>query len=208
MADSISLTAVVVIVISYLLGNLSPATIMGKLYGVDIRSAGSGNPGTTNTLREIGPAAAGVTLLVDILKGVVAVLLGRYVAGGGVVEYLCGTAVFLGHIWPVFYRFKGGKGIATGFGVMMVLNWKIGLILLLIAAAGALLSRKMSVGSIAAGIAVPVCFGVAQGLPYALWGLFMGLIIIWRHRANIGRLIRHEEPPIGLFEKLGKGRQK
>lgn len=206
MIEGITWTAALAVVFSYLLGNLSPATIMGKLYGVDIRSAGSGNPGTTNTFREIGPAAAGITLLVDILKGVIAVLLGKYLAGGGIIEYICGTAVFLGHIWPVFYRFKGGKGIATGFGVMLVLNWKVALLLMLIAAVGALLSKRMSVGSIAAGIAVPVLFGIFEGVPYALWGAFMGLIIIWRHRSNIIRLIHHEEPPIGLFDKLKKGK--
>ena len=206
MIGGITWTAALAVVFSYFLGNLSPATIMGKIYGVDIRSAGSGNPGTTNTFREIGPAAAVITLLVDVLKGVVAVLLGKYLAGGGVMEYVCGTAVFLGHIWPVVYRFKGGKGIATGLGIMLVLNWKIALLLMLIAAAGALLSKRMSVGSLAAGVAVPVFFGIFEGVPYALWGAFMGLIIIWRHRSNIIRLIHHEEPPIGLFEKLKKGK--
>ncbi len=206
MADGFSLTVLAAVVISYLLGNLSPATVMGKIYGVDIRKAGSGNPGTTNTFREIGPAAAGVTLLIDILKGCAAVLIGRYFLGGGIYEYICGTAVFLGHIWPVFYKFKGGKGIATGFGVILVLNWKAGLILFLIAAAGALISKRMSVGSIAAAVAVPVAFGIASGgnKYIILWGLAMCAMILWRHRSNIQRLMRGEEPPIGLFEKLRK----
>ncbi len=207
MTDGISLIVVAAVVISYLLGNLSPATIMGKIYGVDIRKAGSGNPGTTNTFREIGPAAAGVTLLIDILKGVAAVLIGRYVLGGGIYEYLCGTAVIFGHIWPVFYRFKGGKGIATGFGVMLILNWRIGLLLLVIAAAGALISKRMSVGSIAAAVAIPILFGIFEGTSYILWGIMLGLIVIWRHRSNLVRLIHHEEPPIGLFEKMGKGKK-
>ena len=207
MIDGISITAVIAVIFCYLLGNVSPATIMGKIYGVDIRKAGSGNPGTTNTFREIGPAAAGITLLVDILKGVAAVLIGRFLLDGGIYEYLCGTAVFLGHIWPVIYKFKGGKGIATGFGVMMVLNWKIGLLLLVIAAAGALITRRMSVGSIAAAVAVPILFGIFEGIPYMIWGACIGLIVIWRHRSNIVRLIHHEEPPIGLFEKLSKGKK-
>lgn len=208
MSDSISLTVIAVVLISYLLGNLSPSTIMGKLYGIDIRKSGSGNPGTTNTLRSIGPAAAAVTLLIDVLKGVAAVLLGKYLLGGGVFAYACGTAVFLGHIWPVCYRFKGGKGIATGFGVMLTLDWRIGLILLAVAALGALLSKRMSVGSIAAGIGVPVCFGLLYGPYYALWGAVLGLIVIWRHRSNVVRLMHGEEPPIGFLvrnkEKSGK----
>ncbi len=206
MVDGVSLTVLAAVVFSYFLGNLSPATIMGKLYGVDIRKAGSGNPGTTNTFREIGPAAAGITLLIDILKGCAAVLIGRYFLDGGVYEYICGTAVFLGHIWPVCYKFKGGKGIATGFGVMLILNWKVGLILFLIAAAGALISRRMSVGSVAAALAVPVAFGIASGgnRYIILWGLALCAIILWRHRSNIQRLIRGEEPPIGLFDKLRK----
>ena len=208
MTDGLSVTAVIVFILSYLLGNISPATIMGRIHGVDIRKAGSGNPGTTNTFREIGPAAAGITLLIDILKGVAAVLLGRYLLGGGICEYICGTAVFLGHIWPVCYRFRGGKGIATGFGVMLVLNWKIALMLFAVAAAGALITKRMSVGSIAAAVGVPVLFGYFQGLPYFLWGAVLGLIIIWRHRSNLVRLIHHEEPPIGLFDKIGKGKKK
>ncbi|MBR2735742.1 MAG: glycerol-3-phosphate 1-O-acyltransferase PlsY [Firmicutes bacterium] len=206
MVDGVSLTVLAAVVFSYFLGNLSPATIMGKLHGVDIRKAGSGNPGTTNTFREIGPAAAGITLLIDILKGCAAVLIGRYFLDGGIYEYICGTAVFLGHIWPVCYKFKGGKGIATGFGVMLVLNWKVGLLLFLIAAAGALISRRMSVGSVAAALAVPVSFGIVSGgnRYIILWGLALCAIILWRHRSNIQRLMRGEEPPIGLFEKLRK----
>lgn len=202
MIDDISLNLIICVVISYFLGNISPSTIMGKIYGVDIRHAGSGNPGTTNTLREIGPAAAGVTLLVDIMKGVAAVLIGQYFSGSGLGGYICGTAVFLGHIWPVCYKFKGGKGIATGFGVMLVLDWRIGLLLLVIAAAGALISQRMSVGSIAAAVALPILFGVLHGSQFVIWAVLIGLIIIWRHRSNIVRMIHHEEPPIGIFEKI------
>ena len=151
---------------------------------------------------------AAVTLLADILKGVAAVLIGRYLAGGGIFEYVCGTAVILGHVWPVVYRFKGGKGIATGFGVMLLLNWKIALLLLAIALAGALISQRMSVGSLAAAVAIPFLFWFFEGTSYILWGSFLGLIVIWRHRSNIVRLIRHEEPPIGLFEKRRKGKHK
>jgi glycerol-3-phosphate acyltransferase PlsY len=191
-------------VVSYFLGNISPATIMGHIYGVDIRKAGSGNPGTTNTLREIGPKAAAIVLLVDILKGVAGSAIGWALSDGGIWMYVCGTATFLGHIFPVIYKFKGGKGIATGFGAILFIDWKIGLCLLLIAGAGAFISQRMSIGSVAAAIGVPVLFGITRGPYFAIWGAFVGFLVIWRHRGNLVRIARHEEPKISFFEKYEK----
>lgn len=195
------------VIVSYLLGNISPATIMGRIYGVDIRKAGSGNPGTTNTLREIGPKAAAVTLLIDILKGVAGAAIGYALSPGGLWMYVCGTAVFLGHIWPVFYRFKGGKGIATGFGVMLFIDWRLALCLLITAGVGAFISKRMSIGSVAAAVAVPILFGITRGPGFAVWGAAIGLIIIWRHRGNIQRIIRHEEPKISFLDKDNKSKK-
>lgn len=183
----------------YLAGNISPATIMGKLHGVDIRSEGSGNPGTTNVLRTLGPGAAACTLLIDVLKGAVPVLLGGLI-GGDFVACICGTAAFLGHIWPVAFKFKGGKGIATGFGVLIAFNWVTGLICMACALAGAALSKRMSVGSIAAAAALPVSmFFTAR--EYFVWSLCLATVVIWRHRSNLGRLIRGEEPPMSFSKK-------
>ncbi|MDD7409003.1 MAG: glycerol-3-phosphate 1-O-acyltransferase PlsY [Anaerovoracaceae bacterium] len=204
MISSVTPLMVAGVIISYFLGNISPATIVARLHGIDIRKAGSGNPGTTNTLREVGPAAAGVTLLIDVLKGVAGAAIGYLLDPAGIWLYVCGTAVFLGHIWPVCYKFKGGKGIATGFGVMLFIDWRIALCLLVIAAAGALLSKRMSIGSVAAAVAVPILFGITRGPYFAIWGAAVGLIIIWRHRGNLQRIMNHTEPPISFLDKNRK----
>lgn len=193
-------------VAAYLLGNISPATILGRMSGVDIRKEGSGNPGTTNTLRVLGAKAAAFTLLIDILKGVAAVLIGRYLGGTELAAYVCGTAVFFGHLYPVFYRFQGGKGIATGFGILLTLDWRIGLIALAAAVIGALISKRMSVGSLTAAVSLPVAYAVLYGMPLVLWGLFIGGMVVWRHRSNIQRLLNHEEPAIGFLDRKKKGK--
>ncbi len=190
----------------YALGNISPATIVGKLNGIDIRKEGSGNPGTTNALRILGAKSAAVTLLIDILKGVAAVLIGRYFGGTELAAYAAGTAVFLGHLYPALYRFEGGKGIATGFGILLTLDWRIGLIALVMAVGGALISKRMSVGSMAAAVSLPVTFGIFHGVPLVFWGLFICVMVFWRHRANIHRLINHEEPTIGFLDRKKDGK--
>lgn len=186
---------------SYLLGNISPATIMGHLYGVDIRKEGSGNPGTTNVLRTLGAKAALVTLLIDVAKGFVPAFFGTMITGEIYAGYVCGSAAFLGHIWPCFYKFKGGKGIATGFGVLLGIDWRVGLLCALCAVAVALITKRMSCGSIAAGIAVAVLITLFEGMPYAFWGIGVGVIVIWRHRGNIQRIINGTEPAIGFLER-------
>lgn len=186
-------------VVSYFIGNISPATVVGKLHGVDIRKEGSGNPGTTNVLRTLGVKAAACTLLIDILKGVVPVILGRLI-GGEFLACVCGTAAFFGHVLPVCFGFKGGKGIATGFGVVVAFQWQVGLVCLVTALAGAVISRRMSVGSIAAAIALPTSvYFVAQD--YFIWSLCLAVIVIWRHRANIVRLVKGEEPKMSFGSK-------
>lgn len=187
------------VVVSYFIGNISPATLVGRACGVDIRKEGSGNPGTTNVLRTLGKKAAAVTLLVDILKGAVPVLVGSAVLGetGGTA---CGTAAFLGHIWPVTQKFRGGKGIATGFGVLLGFDWRIGLSCLACAALFMVLTRRVSCGSIAAAISLPIFMVVFDG-GYLPWSIAVALIVLWRHRTNIVRLVRGEEPPVSLSKK-------
>lgn len=185
----------------YFLGNLSPATLVGKMHGVNIRQEGSGNPGTTNVLRTLGYRSAAVTLLVDILKGVAAVLLGQWLFGEAGM-YGCGLAVFLGHCLPVAYRFRGGKGIATGFGVAVTVDWRVGLIALVCAALGMLLSRRVSVGSIAAAVSLPVLMLLFHRawLP-VLWAVILAVLVLVRHRSNIQRLLAHEEPPVPFLDR-------
>ena len=114
--------AAVAVIIAYFLGNINPAILIGRLHGVDIKKVGSGNAGTTNVLRVLGKKAAAETLLVDIGKGVIAVLIGKLIGGmimndPGMLGAWCAVAVFAGHIWPAVFGFKGGKGIATGLAL-------------------------------------------------------------------------------------------
>ena len=185
----------VFIVIAYLLGSISPSIIQGRLAGVDIKKEGSGNAGTTNTLRVLGKKAALITLIVDIGKAVLAVFLGS--TQGDLCSYICAVAVFAGHIWPVYFGFKGGKGVATAFGAILMVNWKLALIALAIAAVLTIVTKRMSVGSIfaALGMAVLSVFMEKGFWPYAA---LIAVIIIIKHRANIKRLIHGEEPPISF----------
>ncbi len=185
----------VLIIIAYLLGCVNPSIIQGKLAGKDIRKEGSGNAGTTNTLRVLGKKAALISLIVDIGKGALATGLGSI--KGPTCAYICALAVLLGHILPVFYGFKGGKGVAAAFGAVLPINWTLALCALAIALVLTLITRRMSVGSMggAAGLAVLSVFMEKAFWPYAL---AMALIIIFKHRSNIKRLINGEEPPLNF----------
>lgn len=186
-------------IVSYFIGNISPASIIGRIYNIDIRKEGSGNPGTTNVLRTLGAKAALMTFFIDIFKGVLPVIIAK-LYGNEMLEYICGTAAFFGHIWPIFYRFRGGKGIATGFGVILAIDYRCGLICMVCAVLGALITKRMSCGSIMAGIALPVMFFVFHRA-YIIWAICVCLIVIWKHKANIKRLIAGTEPEIGFLKK-------
>ena len=193
MNDFFSIAA---IILSYFLGNISPAILIGRAKGIDIRRQGSGNPGTTNVLRVLGIKAAAGTLVIDTLKGVAAVLLGRYI-GGQELAMVCGVAVVAGHLWPVVFQFRGGKGIATTFGVVLTLEPLLGLIEAAVALIFMLVSQRVSVGSLTAAVL----------LPFAAWyfdpayvpaTVVMAVIVIWKHRGNIKRLIKKEEPKVNF----------
>ena len=187
---------IIPVVIAYLLGNISPSIILGKIHGIDIKKEGSGNAGTTNALRVLGKKAAFITLVIDIGKGVLAVIIGRLV-GGAAVGYICALAVFCGHIWPCFYSFKGGKGVATAFGALLSVNWMLGLAALAVVAVGLALTQRMSVGSLLGAITFPILCWLLE--PYFIWiGSVMALIVLIKHRANIGRLLRGEEPKMSF----------
>lgn len=191
-----------VVIAAYFIGNISPAILIGRLHGIDIKKEGSGNAGTTNVLRVLGKKAAGETLAVDILKGVAAVLLGRFWGGYFLVDaeplaVLCCAAVLAGHIWPALFGFRGGKGIATGFGAIVTLQWQVGLGLFIIALLGIILTRRVSVGSVLAALALPIlAWYFAPGSLLIL--SVLALIVLWKHRANIGRLFRGEEPKLSF----------
>ena len=187
---------IVPVVVAYLLGNISPSIILGKIHGIDIKKEGSGNAGTTNALRVLGKKAAFITLVIDIGKGVLAVIIGRLI-GDAAVGYFCALAVFCGHIWPCFYSFKGGKGVATAFGALLSVNWMLGLAALAVVAAGLALTQRMSVGSLLGAITFPILCWLLE--PDFIWiGSVMALIVLIKHRANIGRLLRGEEPKMSF----------
>jgi len=192
----ITVSGILAIVIAYFLGNISPAIILGKMHGIDIKKVGSGNAGTTNVLRTLGKKAAVITMVIDILKGFIGVKLG-FLLGGYVVGTLCAVAAFCGHIWPALYNFRGGKGVATAFGVVTAVDWRLGLAVLVVVAVFVLLSKRMSVGSIMGAASFPVLAWFMEP-GFFVPGLVMAVIVIVKHRANIGRLLRGEEPKMSF----------
>lgn len=197
-----NLFPIAAIIISYFLGNISPAILIGRAMGIEIRKEGSGNAGTTNVLRVLGKKAAAATLVIDILKGVTAVLLGKYI-GGQEVAMACGLAAFLGHIWPVLFQFRGGKGIATAFGVVLTIQPLLGLIELVVAVVFLLISRRVSVGSMAAGLCLPF-IAYYFNEDYMLWAAVMAVIVLFKHRKNFIRLVKGEEPKVSFKTREGK----
>lgn len=184
---------------AYFLGNISPSTILARARGIDIKKEGSGNAGTTNALRVMGKKAAIITLAVDILKGVAAVMLG-WLAAGQIGAMGCTLAVMLGHVWPIVYRFRGGKGVATSFGALLALNPLIALIELLLVAAATLISKRMSLGSITGIILLPaVAF---WRMPeFTVIAVILAVVMLIKHRENILRLVHGEEPKLGFLDK-------
>lgn len=195
---------IILVGLAYVLGNISPSILLGKAQGIDIKKEGSGNAGTTNALRVLGKKAAVITLVIDIMKGVIAVLLGMHF-GNYTIGTVCALAVFCGHIWPCFYRFKGGKGVATAFGAILAVNWQLALMELAVVAAGLLVSKRMSAGSILGAVLFPfLCWWFEPG--FIKIGCVMALIVVIKHRANIKRLINGEEPK--MFSKKEENNEK
>ena len=205
--------SVLAVLASYLLGSLSFAVIVSRVMGLnDPRTYGSKNPGATNVLRSGSKAAAVVTLLLDAVKGWLPVVLVRWFGepfglGEGTVA-MAGLAAFLGHLWPVFFRFEGGKGVATALGVLVGISAWLGLVLGLLWLAVAAVSRYSSLASLAAAVLAPVIYVLAGGL---LWYsersivgaiVAMSALLVWRHKENITRLIQGKESRLG---SKGKG---
>ena len=209
-------TYIIVAIIAYLLGSISFSVIISKkVAGFDVREKGSGNAGSTNVLRAVGKGAAAITLVCDILKGVVAVLIaflaGKIVKGldNALLVQIAGICVRLGHTFPVFFKFKGGKGIATSLGVLLITNWQIGLICLVFALVLIALTRMVSVGSIAAAVLFPVLvifinqnyLVSASNWSYLIYSIILAVLVIFNHRANIKRLLAGEENKLS-FKKV------
>ena len=206
---------ILIAIIAYLIGSVNFSVILSKKFaGFDVREKGSGNAGTTNMLRSVGKKAAAITLICDILKGVVAIgiaiLLG-YIPDMNkeLLLQIAGVAVILGHTFPVFFGFKGGKGVATSLGVLLLSNWQIGLICLVFALVLMVLTRMVSVGSCAAAILFPVLtlfinehYTVLtegkSGNVYFIYSVILAIIVLFNHRENIKRLLNGTENKISF----------
>lgn len=197
------------IIIGYLFGSLNGSLIIGKFfYKKDVRKHGSGNAGTTNTLRTLGKGAAIAVIVIDIIKGIFACVIGKLLVGdidnfGYLGMYIAGLAAILGHNWPIFFRFKGGKGVLTTFTVMLYISPVPALICLLIFIIVVTLTRYVSLGSIIAAAFWPVIsFVFNLPLTLIILGAFMVVLIIIRHKENIVRLINRTEKKLN-FKKTG-----
>lgn len=198
----------IAVLAAYLLGSLSFAVIVSRVMGLnDPRSYGSKNPGATNVLRSGSKSAAIATLLLDALKGWLPVVLVRwfgagYGLGDGAVAAV-GFAAFLGHLYPVFFGFKGGKGVATAAGVLLGIDWLLGLAVLLTWIAVAFFFRYSSLASLVSAAAAPLYYLLGDRGPWyversILLAIFMvGLLLAYRHRENINKLLQGTEPKLG-----------
>ena len=204
---------IIIAIIAYLVGSINFSIIISKrMAGFDVREKGSGNAGTTNMLRSVGVKAAAITLLCDILKGVVviliAILIGNIVDGldDALLVQLAGIFVIIGHTFPIFFGFKGGKGIATSLGVLLMINWQIGLIYLVFALILMVITRIVSVGSIAAAILFPVLvifIGQNYIVPvnnwsYLIFSIIVAVLVLFNHRENLKRIFTGKENKISF----------
>ena len=202
-----------IIVISYLLGSLPTGFLIGKhLKNIDLRTIGSGSTGATNVLRNVGKWPALFVFIIDVGKGFIAVTIAKELANQGLIdsnqgliEVLAGISAISGHIWPIWLKGKGGKAVATGLGMFLALSWKVGLASLGIFLIVLAKSKFVSLSSIAAAILLPIFMflnldnssnlGNASH-PYFVISLIVSLLVIWKHRTNINRLLKGEESKI------------
>ena len=206
-------------IIAYLIGSVNFSVIISKkMAGFDVREKGSGNAGSTNVLRTVGKKAAVLTLICDILKGVISILIAIFI--GSIVKdvnkellvQIAGIAVVLGHTFPIFCGFKGGKGVATSLGVILMSNWQIGLICLVFALVLMALTRMVSLGSCGAAVLFPVLtlfmnenYTVLtdgkSGKTYFIYSIILAIIVLYNHRSNIKRILNGTENKLSFGKK-------
>ena len=196
---------IVVAILSYLIGSINFSIIISKkVAGFDVREKGSGNAGTTNMLRTVGKKAALITLVCDILKGVISILLALLIgkiakeANNSILVQIAGILVIIGHTFQIFFKFKGGKGVATAVGVLLTTNWQIGLICLIFGLVLIALTRMVSLGSITAAILFPILVlfiktnYIVEG-NYFIYSLIIAVMVVFNHRENVKRLLSGTE---------------
>jgi glycerol-3-phosphate acyltransferase PlsY len=186
-------------VIGYLIGSVSAAILVCKVAGLpDPRTQGSGNPGATNVLRVGGKGPAAITLLGDAAKGLIPVLAAMLIGIPPLWVGLTALAAVLGHLFPVFFQFRGGKGVATSFGAIFGISWLAGLLTIASWLAISLTFRYSSLAALTSMVLVPLYLWITtRSMALAVCGALIGVLIFWRHRANIARLLNGTEPKIG-----------
>lgn len=191
--------SVTLVVLAYLFGSVASAIIVCRLVGLDDpRVAGSGNPGTTNVMRLHGKKLAFITLAGDVLKGVIPVLLAVFLQQSGLIIATCGLAAFTGHLFPVFFHFKGGKGVATLIGVLIASDWLLGLAYVLTWLTGALLFRYSSLSALIAAAMMPIySWFILQDTAFLFCHGLMSVLLFWRHQSNIRNLLSGKEDKLG-----------
>ncbi len=207
---------IIMAIIAYIIGSINFSVIISKkVAGFDVREKGSGNAGSTNILRSVGKKAAAITLLCDVLKGVVtiiiSIIMGNLIQGSNreLLLQIAGIAVVIGHTFPVFFGFKGGKGVATSLGILLMSNWQIGLICMVFALLLMVLTRMVSLGSCVAAILFPVLtlfinenYTVLtegkSGSTYLIYSIILAAIVLYNHRSNIKRLMNGTENRISF----------
>ncbi|MBO5348577.1 MAG: glycerol-3-phosphate 1-O-acyltransferase PlsY [Clostridia bacterium] len=196
---------ILVSIIAYAIGSVNFSIIFSKKFaGFDVREKGSGNAGTTNMLRSVGKGAAALTLLCDILKGIIAVLVAFWIGKIAnnvkpeILVQLAGFFAIIGHTFPVYFGFKGGKGVATSLGILLLANWQIGLICLVFALVVMAFTRMVSLGSIMAALLFPVLtifiteHYIVPG-NYIVFGVALAILVIFNHRSNLKRIYQGQE---------------
>ncbi|MGH6932959.1 MAG: glycerol-3-phosphate 1-O-acyltransferase PlsY [Dongiaceae bacterium] len=189
-------TAMIATLLGYLLGSIPFGLLLTRAAGLgDIRKIGSGNIGATNVLRTGNQPLAAATLLLDAAKGAAAVLIARH--WGNEAALLAGGGAMLGHLYPVWLKFRGGKGVATSIGILLAICWPVGILACLVWLATAAVFRYSSLAALVAITTAPIAAWFAAGTSVALLALFLAALVWLRHRANVDRLLKGTEPRIG-----------
>lgn len=189
------LTDILLIVAAYLIGSVSSAILVCKLMGKpDPRTIGSRNPGATNVMRQAGKKAAIITLLGDLLKGLIPVLLAKILGASLTIQLIVAMAAFLGHLYPLYFGFKGGKGVATAMGVLLGLNWLVALAALTVWLLTYAIKRISSLSALTTTALTPIYIWlITHSREFLVFGIVLAALIFWRHRSNIQKLIAGTE---------------
>ena len=192
-----------ILFLGYLFGSFPSGYLAGRIAkGIDIRTLGSGSTGATNVLRHVGKRAAIIVFIIDVFKGILSILLAKYFLLNDSWQVAIGLSTLIGHIWPIWLNWRGGKAVATGLGIFLGLSWQVGLATLGVFLIMIKLFKIVSLASVTASLALPLIMYISFynsgfSLPFLIISLLVMTLIIWRHRGNIIRLFKGQEPKIG-----------